>query len=97
MMHWGRAIRLLRNIRRQTQTELARAAGINENYLSIIERDSGRVPSSRVVARIATALDVPQSLIADLADVAALTADAGERRTVVARHLLAIYLEDITE
>ena len=59
----GRAVRELRTERGLTQRELARAADVNETWLSHIE--AGRPnPAWGTVARIAAALDMPLSQLA---------------------------------
>jgi SOS-response transcriptional repressor LexA len=58
----GRRIRRLRRESRRTQAELARGAGINQGFLSEIERDR-RNPSPATVRALALALDVPEAVL----------------------------------
>ncbi len=58
----GRRLRRLRKTRRMTQAELAQSAGINQGYLSSIERNQ-REPSGRTVDALAVALNVPQAVL----------------------------------
>jgi transcriptional regulator with XRE-family HTH domain len=63
----GRAIRLLRDERGLTQSELARGADMNVTAISHLER--GRTnPAWGTVTRIAAALDVPVSEVAARAE-----------------------------
>lgn len=54
----GKRIRILRLTRELTQEELAQAAGMSRNFVSLIEHGSGGVDVVRLL-RIAAALDVP--------------------------------------
>ncbi|MEE9295780.1 MAG: LexA family transcriptional regulator [Phycisphaerae bacterium] len=58
----GQRIRRIRKQRRLTQNELAERAGINQGYLSAIERDQ-RDPSMRTLDALAVALDAPQAVL----------------------------------
>ncbi|WFR96123.1 helix-turn-helix domain-containing protein [Rhizobium tumorigenes] len=64
----GNAVRIFRNYRRMTVTELATAAGISQPYLSEIEAGK-KTGSVDVLKRIATALKVDlDDLVVDVAD-----------------------------
>lgn len=54
----GKNIRLLRETRGWSQDELSERSGLHRTYISGVERGV-RNPTVVVVARIATALDVP--------------------------------------
>lgn len=58
----GERVRSRRLQLRMTQVELARRAGINQGYLSEIERDSRR-PSRQTVSALAVALDLPPAVL----------------------------------
>lgn len=58
----GQRVRRRRKELHWSQVELARAAGINQGYLSEIERDSRR-PSRNTVNALAVALDLPQAVL----------------------------------
>lgn len=59
---FGKGIRLARVARGKTQAELAAAASLNKNYVSLLE-GGHRAPSVEALASIAIALDVPLWLI----------------------------------
>lgn len=58
----GRRVRRLRKESRLTQAELASAAGINQGFLSEIERDR-RNPSANTLGALAVALSVPEAVL----------------------------------
>lgn len=58
----GERVRSRRLQLRMTQVELARRAGINQGYLSEIERDSRR-PSKQTINTLAIALDLPPAVL----------------------------------
>ncbi len=58
----GARLRRLRKERRLTQTELVERAGINQGFLSAIERDKSE-PSRRTINALAVALSVPAAVI----------------------------------
>lgn len=60
--HIGRRIRYFRKQAEITQTVLARRAGVNQGYLSEIER-ARRSPSPQAVRAIAVALDLPPAVL----------------------------------
>lgn len=57
-MTLGQAIREIRQVAGVTQKGLAEAAGIDQSYLSMIESDQRRNPGTKVVARLAQALQI---------------------------------------
>lgn len=57
-MSLGQAIRSVRKQAGLTQKELAEAAGIDQSYLSMIESDQRSNPGTRIIARLAQALQV---------------------------------------
>jgi transcriptional regulator with XRE-family HTH domain len=57
-MTLGQAIRTVRQQAGLSQKELAGAAGIDQSYLSMIESDQRRNPGTRIMARLAQALQV---------------------------------------
>jgi len=57
-MTLGQAIRRIRQEARLSQKDLAEAAGIDQSYLSMIESDQRRNPGTRIIARLAQALQV---------------------------------------
>lgn len=65
-MNVGKAIRLCRTQRGLNQSELANIAGISVSYLSLLERGK-RDPTFSTVENIASALDVPVSILVFLA------------------------------
>jgi SOS-response transcriptional repressor LexA len=58
----GKRLRRLRLERGLTQADLAKAAGVNQGYISAIERDLAK-PRSRTLDALAVALDKPQGLL----------------------------------
>lgn len=58
----GQRVRRIRRQRHLTQDELVERAGLNQGYLSAIERDR-RHPSERTVDALAIALDVPPAVL----------------------------------
>ncbi len=58
----GPRIRQFRTRRKLTQTKLARSAGINQGYLSEIEKGT-RNPSVSTLRALAVALDVPEAVL----------------------------------
>jgi transcriptional regulator with XRE-family HTH domain len=57
---FGRTLRKVRKDAKITQEELAFAAGIERNYVSLIERGINQ-PTIRVIFKLALALDVAPS------------------------------------
>jgi len=58
----GDRIRRRRRVQGMTQIDLARAAGVNQGYLSEIERNRRR-PGRAALAALAAALDVPEAVL----------------------------------
>ncbi len=58
----GQRVRYYRHLRELTQIELARRAGVNQGFLSEIERGRRR-PSASSVKALAVALDVPPAVL----------------------------------
>ena len=58
----GQRVRRRRKMLRLSQTELAQRAGINQGYLSEIERGKRR-PSKHTLNALAVALDLPQAVL----------------------------------
>jgi transcriptional regulator with XRE-family HTH domain len=65
-MNLGKAIRLCRIQRGLNQSKLANIAGISVSYLSLLERGK-RDPTFSTIEEIASALDVPVSILVFLA------------------------------
>jgi transcriptional regulator with XRE-family HTH domain len=69
---YNRALKLIRQYHRLTQTELAAKLGISKSYVNDIERDR-REPSLDVLRRYADAFDMPLSSLQLFAERAADT------------------------
>ncbi len=65
-MKYGKAIKVVRSARGMPQKDLAKRAGLNPSYLSLVEGDA-RKPSSDALESLAKALDVPLYLLTLLA------------------------------
>lgn len=65
-MNLGKTIQTCRKARGLKQYELATAAGLSESYLSLVEKDK-REPSLSALEGIASALEVPLSVLVFLA------------------------------
>lgn len=65
-MDYGKAVRIARAIAGLQQQELARRAGVNSSYLSLIEMGK-RKPSLKVVHNLSKALGIPSHLFTLLA------------------------------
>jgi transcriptional regulator with XRE-family HTH domain len=61
-MDFGRSLRLCRASRGLSQSELAKMSGISVSYLSLLEKNL-RDPALSVVEKIASALNVPTSIL----------------------------------
>ena len=61
---FGKRIRILRRERQLTQEQLAEAAGISVDFLSLIERGRN-APSFQKIQRLANALGVPVKVLFD--------------------------------
>ena len=64
-MGLGRAVKIVREKRGIGQQELAKKLRISQGFLSLVEKDApdGRVPSFKMIKRLAAALDVPVELL----------------------------------
>lgn len=65
-MKYGRAIRVVRAAMGLSQKEIARRAGLNASYLSLIEKEA-RSPSTDALRLLSDALEIPPHLLALLA------------------------------
>ena len=65
-MNYGKALRIARAIAAVEQKELAKAAGLNPSHISLIEKGT-RKPSTRAIAKLCRALDIPEPLFSMLA------------------------------
>jgi transcriptional regulator with XRE-family HTH domain len=74
-MDFGRSLRLCRASRGLSQRELAGMSGISVSYLSLLEKNL-RDPALSVVEKIASALNVPVSILLFLGT------DSGEIRQI---------------
>jgi len=61
-MSLGKTIKIVREKRGIGQQQLAKKLKISQGFLSLVEKD-GRVPSFKMIKRLANALDVPTELI----------------------------------
>ena len=66
-MNIGHAIKLCRQQRKLTQTELAARAGVSISYLSLLERGEREDPGLGSLEKIATGLAVPMTILLFLA------------------------------
>jgi transcriptional regulator with XRE-family HTH domain len=98
MMNIGKAIKLCRVQRNLTQKELAERADISKSYLSLIERGK-RDPTFSTVEDIATALNVPTSILVFLAadgeELELVNADLAEKLSHTALRLIRESNEEI--
>ncbi len=65
-MDYGRALRVARALTGIQQQDLARLAGIDPSYISLIEQGK-RTPSLRAVRKLSGALEIPVHLFTFLA------------------------------
>lgn len=65
-MNFGATIRQCRKLRKMTQAQLAKDAGLSVSHLCLLEKDK-REPSIGAVESIATALKIPMSILVFLA------------------------------
>ena len=90
-MNLGRAIRLCRTQRGLSQAKLAKTAGISVSYLSLLERGK-RDPTLSTIEKIASALDVPVSILVFLAandeDMSGLSSELREKLSYTALRLI---------
>ena len=61
-MGLGQAVKVVREKRGIGQQQLAKKLKISQGFLSLVEKD-GRVPSFKMIKRLANALDVPVELL----------------------------------
>lgn len=61
-MGLGHAVKIVRKKRGIGQQQLAKKLKISQGFLSLVEKD-GRVPSFKMIKRLAKALDVPVELL----------------------------------
>jgi transcriptional regulator with XRE-family HTH domain len=61
-MDYGRAIRVARAVAGISQTQLAKTCKINPSHVSLIEKGK-RVPSPKILGRIAAAIGIPMHLL----------------------------------
>lgn len=61
-MNYGKAIRIIRNIRDLSQKDLAKKVNVVASYISYIE-DNKRKPTLEVLERIAETLQIPLYLL----------------------------------
>ena len=61
-MGLGQAVKIVRKKRGVGQQQLAKKLKISQGFLSLVEKD-GRVPSFKMIKRLANALDVPVELL----------------------------------
>lgn len=60
---FGKNVRRIRRAKDMSQETLADLANVHRTYISGIERGSGRNPTIRAAAQIATALEVPVAVL----------------------------------
>jgi HTH-type transcriptional regulator, competence development regulator len=79
----GRTLRQVREVRRLTAVEAARAAGISPAYLSKLENDAVKKPSPQVLHSLSRALDIPYADLMRLCDYRVPgEPDAGDARPI---------------
>lgn len=90
-MHIGNAIKTIRTRRGLKQSQLAEKADISISYLSLLEREK-RDPNFSTVEKIATALDVPISILvflaADNKELSGLSPELQEKLSYTALRLI---------
>lgn len=92
-MNLGKAIKLCRTQRGLSQSELANLAAISVSYLSLLERGK-RDPTFSIVEGIASALDVPVSILvflsADDEEMSGLSPELREKLSYTALRLMEV-------
>jgi transcriptional regulator with XRE-family HTH domain len=89
-MDYGKAIRIARAARGISQKDLASLAGLNGNYISLIE-SGHRVPSTEAVESLAKALKVPMYLLALLGSAPEdLNGISSEHASILGQQMLAL-------
>ena len=89
-MKIGHAIKLCRNQKRLNLAELAERANISISYLSLLERDL-RDPNLSTIQDIATALEIPLSILFFLAskdEISDISSELAEKLSLVALKLI---------
>ena len=90
-MNIGRAIKLCRTQKNMKQSELADIADISVSYLSQLERGS-RDPNFSTVQNIATALNIPVSILvflgADSSELGGISPELAEKLSFTALRLI---------
>jgi len=91
-MNIGHAIKLCRQQRGCTQSELAKLAGISISYLSLLERGERSDPGLSTIEKVAAALDIPLSLLffvaADPSELKGLSHEIVEKLSTAAFDLM---------
>ena len=95
-MDYGRAVKTARVTRGISQKDLAKLAGVDASYVSLVEKGT-RTPSASNLEKFATALDVPLYLLvllaSDKADLRGLSEDERDR---LGGRLLSVLLDAST-
>ncbi len=90
-MTLGKAIKTCRIQREMNQANLAKIAGISVPYLSLLEKGK-RDPSFSTIQKIATALEVPMSLLVFLAaekdEIIEISPELAEKLSLLALQLI---------
>lgn len=90
-MKLGKAIKTCRIQREMNQANLAKIAGISVPYLSLLEKGK-RDPSFSTIQKIATALEVPMSLLVFLAaekdEIIEISPELAEKLSLLALQLI---------
>lgn len=93
-MNIGYAIKLCRQQRKLTQSELADRAGVSISYLSLLERGERSDPGLSSLKKIAKGLDIPMTLLlflaADDTELADFSPDLKEKLSAAALDLMRI-------
>jgi transcriptional regulator with XRE-family HTH domain len=91
-MNYGKAIKILRSARNFEQQELAKKAGLDSSYISLIEKGK-RNPSSQAVEKITKSLSIPKHLLLLLAsDEKDLRKVSKKESSMIGRQLLEILI-----
>lgn len=91
-MNIGHAIKLCRQQRKLTQTELADRAGVSVSYLSLLERGERSDPGLSSLEKIAKGLDIPMTILLFLAtddsELSGFSAELKEKLSTAALDLM---------
>lgn len=91
-MNIGHAIKLCRQQRKLTQTELAVRAGVSVSYLSLLERGERSDPGLSSLEKIAKGLDIPMTILLFLAtddsELSGFSAELKEKLSTAALDLM---------